>query len=235
MADGLLERHDALPSTMERAHRLAEDGAPAGTGVVARRQTAGRGRQGRSWHAPEGGLWLSVVARPTESQLDPLAIRAGLALAELLESSVAGLPAVQLKWPNDLLLDGRKVGGILVESRWQGEQCLWVVIGVGINLSNAIPESLAVRAVAVSELVPAPAPAELAEPARQAVHRASRGGLLDAGELARWQARDALFGRHVEAPVAGVACGITPQGALRVRRPDGEVVAVLSGAVTVVS
>jgi BirA family biotin operon repressor/biotin-[acetyl-CoA-carboxylase] ligase len=219
---------------MERAHECAERGAPAGTAIAARRQAAGRGRQGRSWHAEAGGLWLSVVARPASGAiLDPLAIRIGLALAELLQGTIPGLPTVMLKWPNDLLLDGRKLGGILVETRWQGDQCLWVVAGVGINLRNTIPESLAVRAVAVAEHVPAPAPEDIAGAVATTVAGACRGGALTPAELDAWRRRDALAGRHLEGPVEGTADGITASGALRVVRAGGMVVEVPSGVVSV--
>jgi BirA family biotin operon repressor/biotin-[acetyl-CoA-carboxylase] ligase len=231
-----IEWHEALPSTMERAHERAEQGAPAGTTIAARRQTAGRGRHGRSWHAEAGGLWLSVIGRPGSGAiLDPLAIRIGLALAELLEGAVRGLPTVMLKWPNDLLLDGRKLGGILVETRWQGEQCLWVVVGVGLNLQNPIPEPLAVRAVAMAELLPAPTPEAIAGEVAAAVVGACRGGALRAAELDAWRRRDALFGRRIEGPVGGMADGITPTGALRVVRDDGIIVEVPSGVVSVAS
>lgn len=224
--------HDELPSTMDAAHALAATGAPAGSAVMARRQRSGRGRQVRSWSAEPGGLWLSVVGRPASAAtLEPVSLRIGLALAEVLEREIAGIPPVQLKWPNDLLLDGRKVGGILVESRWQGEQCLWVVVGVGLNLRNAIPESLATRAIAVAELVPAPAPELLAPEVVRAVTTACRGGPLTTDELAAWDRRDALRGEAVAAPVAGVTMGVSTTGALRVRRPDGQVVEAPSGVV----
>lgn len=221
---------------MERAHALAEQGAASGTAVVATRQTAGRGRQGRPWQAAPGGLWLSVVVHPPSGQLlEPVAIRVGLALARLLEEWIPGIPLVQLKWPNDLFLDGRKVGGILVEARWQGDECQWVVVGVGINLRNQVPDSLAVKAISVSELVPAPDPVDLAPVVRDAVVTACRGGALDSGEIAVWSSRDALHDRHIESPVAGRAVGLAPTGALRVAREDGTVLEVPSGVVTVTS
>lgn len=221
---------------MERAHALAEQGAGTGVAVMAAVQTAGRGRQGRAWQSGPGGLWISVVVRPPPGQLlDPLAIRIGLALAQLLEERIPGLPAVQVKWPNDLLLDGRKVGGILVETRWQGDECQWVVVGVGINLRNQVPDALAVKAVAVAELVPAPDPGELAPAVRDAVVQACRGGALEAEEIAAWSARDALRDQQIAAPVEGRTAGLAANGALRVRRHDGTIREVPSGVVTVTS
>ncbi|HEX5631594.1 MAG TPA: biotin--[acetyl-CoA-carboxylase] ligase, partial [Gemmatimonadales bacterium] len=105
-------------STQDEVHRLAEQGAPQGTAVSAVRQAAGRGARGRGWESPEGGLWLSVLWRPhgaDDARL--LSLRAGLAIAELLDG-LGGMPPIELKWPNDLVVQGHKVGGILCEARW---------------------------------------------------------------------------------------------------------------------
>ncbi len=111
-------------STNARARELATAGAPHGTLVTAREQTAGRGRQGRSWSAPPGrALLMSLVVR---DQAALLPLRAGLAVAD-----VAG-PEARVKWPNDVLVDGRKVAGVLVESRpLEG----WAVVGIGLNVA----------------------------------------------------------------------------------------------------
>ena len=102
-------------STMDALHELAQAGAPAGTAVVAEAQVAGRGSRGRGWSSPPGGLWLSVLARPRTAGLELLSLRAGLAVAELLDRLGVGARA-RLKWPNDLMLDGRKAGGILCDA-----------------------------------------------------------------------------------------------------------------------
>jgi BirA family transcriptional regulator, biotin operon repressor / biotin---[acetyl-CoA-carboxylase] ligase len=111
-------------STNEQARQLAVRGAPDGTVVTASRQTAGRGRQGRTWVAPEGRALLSSVLLRDPPRLLPLT--AGLAVA-----SIVG-PQGQVKWPNDILLDGRKVAGILVEGRPQEH---WAVVGIGLNVA----------------------------------------------------------------------------------------------------
>lgn len=228
----MLHFHDEVTSTMEEAHRLAESGAPSGDAVVARRQRAGRGQQGRSWSAEVGGLWLSVIGRPDATKsLDPLSLRVGLAVADALEIEVPGLSGIGLKWPNDLMLRGRKLGGVLSEARWQGDRCLWVVTGVGINLHNPIARGLHDTAVVLSEVVDAPLPEALAPAIATAVARALRGGELDAGELARWRQRDVLAGRSIVTPVEGLAEGITPQGALLVRTPSGKQTACSLGVV----
>lgn len=228
----MLHYHDEVSSTMELAHHLAESGAPAGDAVVARRQRAARGQHGRSWSAEVGGLWLSVIGRPDPSAgLDPLSLRIGLAVAASLELELPGVGGIGIKWPNDLMLRGRKLGGVLSEARWQSGRCQWVVTGVGINLHNPIPRELHEIAIALHEVVDAPLPEALAPAIATAVARAMHGGMLNEAELEQWRARDVLFGRAVAAPVAGRAEGITPQGALMVRTPTGEQVACALGVV----
>lgn len=219
----MLHRHAALPSTMEEAHRLAEAGASSGVAVMADRQVAGRGRQGRPWASPLGGLWLSVVTRPDAAAgLDAVSVRVGLALADALGREMGGLPAIGLKWPNDLLVGGRKLGGILVEARWKGERCLWTIVGVGLNVRNPVATELAGIATSMAEWGPAPDPVALAPVVVAAVAGAVRGGPLEGGELAAWAVRDTLRGRIVTTPTAGLVEGITPEGALVVRDAAGD-------------
>jgi BirA family transcriptional regulator, biotin operon repressor / biotin---[acetyl-CoA-carboxylase] ligase len=119
-------------STQDEAAAQARSGAPAGTLVLASRQASGRGRLGRSWHSPDGGLYASLVLRPGgEPGCWPaLAVRAGTAAASAL--SAAGVAGVRVKWPNDLLVGGRKVAGILAEA-WPAEG--FAVLGLGLNVA----------------------------------------------------------------------------------------------------
>lgn len=127
---------DQVDSTNEEAKRRAAAGASAGLVIRARRQTAGKGRRGRPWVSPEGNLYLSILLRPNcspahASEVSFVAIVAlGDALADLLPEGVA--PAY--KWPNDLLLGGKKAGGILLESLSDGDLTDWLIVGVGVNL-----------------------------------------------------------------------------------------------------
>src|SRR4051795_12491243 len=122
------EHHETLGSTNDRARELAEGGAAHGTLVTAAEQTAGRGRQGRSWVTPPGtAIAASVVLREFD---DLLPLRAGLAVADLAGDSAL------VKWPNDVLLDGRKVAGILVEARAPD----WAVVGIGVNVTGVPAE-----------------------------------------------------------------------------------------------
>jgi BirA family biotin operon repressor/biotin-[acetyl-CoA-carboxylase] ligase len=224
-------RLPSTPSTMDALHVLAEAGAEAGTVVVAEVQEEGRGSRGRTWSSPRGGLWLSVLARPRAAALEVLSLRAGLAVAELLET-LGAEGRIALKWPNDLMLDDRKCGGILCEARWQGASPAWVVIGLGLNVSNAVPPGLAETATGLASVLPALTAEALVIPMVEALRRVdAAAGTLDDGERARFARRDWLRGRALEAPVAGTADGLAADGALRVRGMDGTTMAVRSGTV----
>jgi BirA family transcriptional regulator, biotin operon repressor / biotin---[acetyl-CoA-carboxylase] ligase len=207
-------------STSDRARALAMAGAPHGTLVTAGLQTAGRGRQGRTWVAPAGrALLLSLVVR---SPPPLLPLRAGLAVADL-----AG-PGARVKWPNDVLLDGRKVGGVLVEGRPQEG---WAVVGIGVNVAldpTELPPEVRDVAGTLGR-----APDEL---------EAALGELLAALErrlaepddavLSALAARDALLGARLAwAGGEGTGAGIAPDGGLRVRLADGSERVLDSGEV----
>ncbi len=225
--------HDTLPSTMDAAHTLAAEGAPHGSTVVAVRQTAARGTRGRAWSAESGGLWLSLVARPGRTDaLEALSLRVGLALADALERELSTLPPLGLKWPNDLLLDGRKVAGVLAEARWAGSRCQWVVIGVGVNVSNDTNAALGAGATSLAAVTAVPDATALAEPVAAAIAEIARdAGELTPRELESFVRRDVLRGRRATEPVEGVVEGITPAGALRIRVADGAVRSVTGGLV----
>lgn len=127
-----------IGSTNTRAKQLAERGAPDGTVVLADAQSAGRGRQGRPWHSPPGkGLYFSVLLRPP--RLEPAAL-AALPLVAAVSAAgqlraVTGTP-VAVKWPNDLLVDCRKIGGILAEARASGRDLRYAVLGIGLNINH---------------------------------------------------------------------------------------------------
>ncbi|MBA3891409.1 MAG: biotin--[acetyl-CoA-carboxylase] ligase, partial [Gemmatimonadaceae bacterium] len=179
---------ETVPSTMDVAHALAETGAPAGTVVLADAQEAGRGRHGRTWTSEPGrGVWLSVVERPDDtSGTDVLSLRIGLAIAEVLEE-LAPAP-IRLKWPNDVFVADGKLGGILSEGRWRSGRLEWLVIGVGVNVHAPATASAGVRAGALRPGVTRLAVLERLVPAIRAA--AAAAGPLDAGELARFHARD---------------------------------------------
>ena len=158
---------ESTASTNDLAARLAESGAEEGTIVVAERQTAGRGRHGRVWFSPPGaGLYVSVIVRPAsdgsndENPAALLTLASGVAIAEAVRA-VTGLPA-EIKWPNDVLIGGRKLAGILAEAAVQAGMLQFVVVGFGVNLRPAAyPPELAPRVTSIE--------AETSRPADRAV------------------------------------------------------------------
>jgi BirA family transcriptional regulator, biotin operon repressor / biotin---[acetyl-CoA-carboxylase] ligase len=222
---------EAVPSTMEAAHDAAARGAAHGTAIIADRQTAGRGTRGRDWDSGIGGLWFSVIARPSRTEaLEALSLRVGLALAAAIELASPALPRLAVKWPNDLLVDGKKLAGILCEARWSGGTCQWVVIGVGVNVANELPAALRPTAARLADWEPGLLARNLAPQVVAAIAMAARSaGPLSAAELAAFAQRDALAGKRLTAPLVGTAEGITSGGALRVRLDSGPVREVLGG------
>jgi BirA family biotin operon repressor/biotin-[acetyl-CoA-carboxylase] ligase len=132
---------DSGDSTNAAAARRAAAGAPEGTLVWARSQTAGRGRRGRTWQSPPGNLYVSLVLRPDcpLEQAAQLSFVAAVALGEAVDAVLPRGPALRFKWPNDLLLDGAKVSGILLEAATDAGALQSVVIGIGVNIASAPP------------------------------------------------------------------------------------------------
>jgi BirA family transcriptional regulator, biotin operon repressor / biotin---[acetyl-CoA-carboxylase] ligase len=221
-------------STNDVAGAMAERGADEGLVVIADRQTAGRGRLGRVWASPPGvGLYMSIVLRPSTSLVSLLTIAAGVGVAEGIESAT-GL-GVQLKWPNDVHVDGRKVAGILAEGAPHH-----VVLGIGVNVLPAThPRDVALRATSIeTELGRAVDRGLLFAECLSALAARYRG--LHKGEgssiVEAWRRRAAeSLGRAVEwdegpARKTGLVDGIGEDGALRVKAGDA-VVHIRSGEV----
>ncbi|MEX2153598.1 MAG: biotin--[acetyl-CoA-carboxylase] ligase [Gemmatimonadaceae bacterium] len=203
-------------STQDVAHVLAEKGAPAGTLVLADAQRAGRGRLGRSWSSQPGrGAWCTLIERPVDTKaLEVLSIRVGLLVAEALDD-LAGA-RIGLKWPNDLMLAGRKLGGILTEARWSGASITWVAIGVGINVlaPTDVADAVGLRAGAQRT--------EVLKAIVRAVRSAARAeGQLSREELDRYRDRDMLVGRRTLSPGAGTIVGIADSGAIIIDTATG--------------
>lgn len=218
-------------STQDELHRLADEGAPAGTAVVAEMQQAGRGSRGRGWVSPPGGLWLSVLWRGQPDVAQLLSVRAGLAVADLLDS-LGGLPPVRLKWPNDVIVDDAKVGGILCEGRW-GAVNGWVAVGVGLNVTNPVPSDARFPPASLAQWRPDLDASAMAGPVAAALSRLPEDPVLSLGELAAWFARDWLAGRLLRAPVSGMIRGISPTGRLLVDTDAGRLELVASDGIEV--
>ncbi len=229
---------ESVDSTSAELARRLGHGAPVGTVVVAGSQTHGRGRSGRDWCSPPGGnLYLSVavaVPPPEAGNLTAVPLAAGLAAVDALAAT--GLTDIRLKWPNDLLVGGRKLGGILCEAHDPRSRPLVVIVGIGVNLSDApLHADLAGVAISAPEVL---GRAARAEPAA-AAFVAGLERLLDdlpgrgrAGLVERWKARAEPFGRRVVADgVAGTTVDLDRQGRLLVRGNDGRTVAIAGGIV----
>ncbi|MDO8184374.1 biotin--[acetyl-CoA-carboxylase] ligase [Conexibacter sp. JD483] len=208
--------HRTIGSTNARAQELAIAGAPHGTIVTAREQSAGRGRQGRAWATPPGTtLAVTTILR------DPpplLTLAAGLAVADVARALDAQGREPRIKWPNDVLLDGRKLAGILAEGRLQDG---WAVLGIGINVATRqddFPPELAARATTLGREPEAVEQAlTLLLAALERWLAAPLNELLDA-----FRAVDALLGREIAWEGGrGTAAGIADDGRLRVRTDDG--------------
>ncbi|RLI09206.1 biotin--[acetyl-CoA-carboxylase] ligase [Candidatus Bathyarchaeota archaeon] len=218
-------------STNDVARELASRGWPEWTVVVAEEQTSGRGRFGREWISPRGGLWFSIILRPRldRGDLQLLPLVAGLAVAETL-SSLYGLDA-ELRWPNDILIGGRKVCGILVENSFSGEELLSSIVGIGINANfglEELPEG--VREGATTLLYELGHPVDLGELLSACLSSfRSYYEVLLRGEKALLLSRvRELLGLPVEVVLSegeltfsGLALDLADDGSLLVRLPDG--------------
>jgi BirA family biotin operon repressor/biotin-[acetyl-CoA-carboxylase] ligase len=231
-----LARVAATGSTNADLLAAAGRGAEEGTALLADLQTAGRGRAGRAWHSPSGNLHLSVLLRPNcpPAAAGQLGILAALAVVDLLRG--LGL-APRLKWPNDVLVDGAKIAGVLVETGLDSGRVAWAVVGIGLNIV-AHPEDLPYPATSLAALMPAPAPAELAP--TLLAHLAARYSTWRAHGFAAardaWRAQGPAAGdparvRIADRTVRGRFHDLDPDGALVLEVSPGELRRIAAGDV----
>lgn len=236
--------YDELGSTNDEARRLAGKGVPEGVVVVTECQTAGRGRLGRRWVSPASkGLLFSVVLRPDMPLSDAhmLTIVAGVAAAEALEKLVE--KRVAIKWPNDLILDDRKVGGILMEVAGEQDLVEWVVLGIGLNVNTEYREfPVQIRKTATSMMMATERCYDRSEVlgdllASISAHYtyALRNGFDRC--LSGFRERDYLYRRTItvetrQGPVVGTAAGIDDRGALLVELGQRRIRSFYAGDVT---
>ncbi len=229
-----LRGYQTVDSTNTRAMRWADDGAPEGSVVIAEYQTTGRGRHGRSWHADTGqNLMFSVVLRPSlpPPRLNLITLAASIAIAEAVEACVAPLTA-SIKWPNDVLLEGYKCCGMLLESTLTRPTQATVILGIGLNVNqSSFPDALENRATSLllqtGRRVPrAPLLADLlgrleryyeklGTDEEAAIRRAYETRLHGLGHPTALR----LAGQ--EHPITGLLLGIADTGALRLHTDDG--------------
>ena len=242
-----------LKSTMDEAARLADEGAEEGAVVIAERQSAGRGRQGRSWVSQPGNLLFSILFRPEMAQLPFIDIIGGVAAARAVRKTTGLSP--KIKWPNDLMLDRRKAAGILAESAIVGDSVCYAVLGIGINVALNPADREQIASLYPEQV--SPYHPELVEGATSVnaaagreVNRESllRQSLLDLDDLyinlkrgvsplPEWRDLLETTGRRVEATFGkdtytGLAEGVDDMGNLLLRLDDGTVVTLTAGDVT---
>ncbi len=235
---------DQIDSTNIRAKQLGEEGVPHGTLIVAGQQNAGRGRRGRTWESPPGvSIYMSIVLRPEMAPVKApmLTLVMALSAADSLKECT-GLD-VQIKWPNDIVLNGKKLAGILTEMSTEMDYINHVVIGVGINVNTGqLPEELEEKATSLrletgriirrSEII-------------ASIMKEFEGNyqlFIETQGLRQMQEKynSLLINREKEVRILGVkeeyaayALGINEKGELLVRRDNGEIEAILAGEVSV--
>lgn len=238
----VLRLHDVLTSTNDEAHRLAEQGAPHGAVVIAEAQTQGRGRRGRTWMTQPGkALALSVVLRTglSPARASELSFVAAVAVCEAVRA--LGALHAKVKWPNDVEARGKKLAGLLLELRTQGDQVAHVVLGLGLNVNvvlEELPAELRLRTTSLR--------CEVGEEVSRALTCARVLGSLEEWLLRhetlgfevvreRWKQLSSTIGQRVRvesaAPVEGQAVDLQPDGALLVQLASGERVCVVAGDV----
>jgi BirA family biotin operon repressor/biotin-[acetyl-CoA-carboxylase] ligase len=229
----------SVTSTMDLARQEAEGSAPDGTLVVADEQTQGQGRRGRRWVSPPGGnIYATIILRPGPWDLRSLGMVAPLAVCEAVDA-VADVRSV-IKWPNDLLIEGRKVGGVLIDTRLSGDEVEYALVGVGINVNFDPSRHEEIREMATSLAL------ELGrEVSREALlaaflNRFERLYLTarsDESVYEAWKARLETLGRRVEVRLGdrieeGIAEDVDAEGNLLLRREDNSIVVLAAGDVT---
>jgi len=239
---------ESTDSTNRVALELAREGAASGTAVVAEHQTAGRGRLGRSFFSPAHlNLYTSIVLRPeiTTAQAPAWILAAAVAVADTVAESVDDPDAVEIKWPNDVLLAGLKTSGILMELGAEATRVSFLVLGIGVNLNvarDAFPPEF--RSLATSLAAHTGRRVDRVDFTRRLYGNLE--AILDAcadrgtdAVRSRFEARFRMAGRRIrvldadgETQAVGCAAGIDDDGALRVVRDDGDEVRVLAGDIT---
>lgn len=241
-----LKFYKEIDSTNTTLKRLASEGAPEGTVIVADCQNAGRGRLGRSWASASGkGIWMSVLLRPAlrPSDVQTLTLAASVAVCRALESFK--IPGVGIKWPNDILIGGKKVCGILAELSAEAERVTWVIIGIGLNVNHMagdFPPELSTTATSLRLGLDSNKPLDCSSLASEIINRLEEvyesylkeGSAWVAKEWKRW---NLTLGKRVyltfhNERINALAYDIRPDGRLIVKKDDGTSLEVFSGEVS---
>lgn len=231
-----------VTSTNDVAKKLATKGAEEGTVILAETQTQGKGRLGRRWLSPKGGIWLSVILRPKIPAKDSYQLTFMVAVAVAKTIRKMFKVNAEIKWPNDILVNERKVCGILTETSTKGDAVDFAVIGVGVNVNvdlTSFPRDLRGSVTSLEAEVKGEVDREgflcvLLEELENyyGMLQQKKFGLV----LDEWKSMSTLFGAYVEVTsfeekIMGIAVGVDWNGALEVRLEDGTVRKILSGDV----
>ncbi|MBI4285622.1 MAG: biotin--[acetyl-CoA-carboxylase] ligase [Chloroflexi bacterium] len=227
-----------LISTMIAAREEAERGAPEGTVIIAGEQTAAKGRLQRTWFSPRGALAFSVILRPKTEELPYLIMLSALSVVHSIEQVTHLKP--QIKWPNDVLIDGKKVCGILIENSFRGSAVDYAIIGIGVNVNIRMANLPEVPALATSLSDEIGREVSLPELLRQQLrHMDSLYLSLGSGQpvYEEWRRRLVTLGQRVRVRAGGtveegIAESVAPDGSLLLRRPDGTMSKIMAGDVT---
>jgi BirA family biotin operon repressor/biotin-[acetyl-CoA-carboxylase] ligase len=236
---------ETTDSTQRVARDLARAGAAEGTVVFAEQQTAGRGRLGRQWHSPRGlNLYCSIVLRPERppAAVPQLALVVGVGVAAAVAETTGA--AARIKWPNDVLVEGRKIAGVLTEMESEIDRVHHVIAGIGVNLNTpraAFPKALRDKASSLLVATGRRVDRVRFTAALLAAVEARYGRYLQAGFASvrsEWESYSCLTGRTVrvvapEGEVQGTVLGLDDDGALRLRGADGGTRRIVAGEVTV--
>lgn len=240
----MIHRFETIDSTNTRAKEMAKNGAPHGTVLIARHQTGGRGRMGRSFHSPAGtGIYLSMILRPqcSPDQLMHLTCAAAVAMCDAIEAACDFRPGI--KWTNDLVWGKRKLGGILTELGFDGSALSYAVVGIGINCTQQesdFPPELRHMAASLSMTAGKEISTQCLEAEILRTLQAMADGLLTHKEaiMAQYRADCVTIGKEIsvvrgDSVRHGTALSVDADGGLTVRFADGTTETVASGEVSI--
>ncbi len=234
--------YDSIGSTMDVAFELAMKGSLEGTVVCAENQTKGRGRLGRDWVSPKGkGIYLSIILRPrlTPNEAAQLTLLSAVAVSEAIKK-VCGV-AASIKWPNDLLINNKKVAGILMESSAQMDNVRFVVLGLGLNVNTALnhlpPNSTSLKQVTGKQISRVHLIQEILQHLEKWYDILKAKGFPPV--LVRWKELSSTLGRRVRivdpsGAIEGEAIGLDAQGGLMIRNESGIAVKRMTGDVVLI-
>ena len=230
--------YPSLTSTMEVAKREAQQGAAEGTIIIADEQTAGKGRMKRLWLSPRGSIALSVILYPDVAYLPSLVMLASLAVVHSIEA-VTGLKA-QVKWPNDVLINGKKVCGILVESELRRDIVNYAIVGIGVNVNLRLadfPEILPIATSLSDELGREVSRLELIRRLLVEIERLYLALPAGGSIYEEWRDKLVTLGRRVSVnwgitSYEGIAESVASDGSLLLRHSDGSLTKIMAGDIT---